>query len=124
QTCTRCAVRGLSARHASGSNKPRSRLAPRRGSRRDAVGLQTSGNSHAKESADTVALLPCAPAYVRKGPKSRLWSRGTRHRGGIYGSGVPIAIKGCFFTLASNSPTIFSTGPEIQLSVITFSVSS
>jgi hypothetical protein len=27
--------------------------------------------------------------------------------GGVYGSGVPMAINGYFFTLASNSPTIF-----------------
>ena len=52
-----------------------------------------------------------------------------RHRlapqcGGMYGSGVPIAIRGNFFALASNSPTIFRTGPKIQLSVITLSASS
>jgi hypothetical protein len=41
--------------------------------------------------------------------------------GGVYGSGVPMAINGCFFTLASNSPTIFNTGPNTQLSVITLS---
>src|SRR3954447_24865853 len=44
--------------------------------------------------------------------------------GGVYGSGVPIAINGCFFTLTSNSPIIFSTGPITQLSVICLSVSS
>jgi hypothetical protein len=38
------------------------------------------------------------------------------HFDGTYGSGVPIAISGCFFVLASNSPTILSTGPMTQLS--------
>jgi hypothetical protein len=31
--------------------------------------------------------------------------------GGVYGSGVPIAISGCFFTLAWNSPTISKLSP-------------
>jgi hypothetical protein len=53
------------------------------------------------------------------------WSHGnTPQRGGVYGSGVPMEINGYFLTLASNSPTIFNTGPKIQLSVICLSCSS
>jgi hypothetical protein len=45
------------------------------------------------------------------------------HFGGVYGSGVPIAINGCFFTLASNSDTMFRAGPMIQESSVVFSSS-
>jgi hypothetical protein len=36
--------------------------------------------------------------------------------GGRYGSGVPMGMSGCVFTLSSNAATIFSTGPMTHVS--------
>ena len=67
--------------------------------------------SDARNNPRTIAPLPKKTCH-------------TTQFSGVYGSGVPIAIRGYFFVLASNSPTIFRTGPKIQLSVMTLSWSS
>src|ERR1700682_4887649 len=47
----------------------------------------------------------CFSSRVMRVPPDTGWK--SPQFGGVYGSGVPIAIKGSFFVLASNSPTIF-----------------
>jgi hypothetical protein len=88
-------------------------------SRQTTPGLK-SGNVRYCPKAD-IPLQLIDVCYTQARDNGRV---SARHRGGAYGSGVPIAIKGYFFTLASNSPTILRTGPKIQLSVITLSASS